>query len=68
MSRAARIQAHLLNMQVGDVVELPGRFTHADVHSAVQTHCRREIMRELLSFNITSKAGIVTVERLPFDV
>lgn len=68
MSRAAKIRAMLADMQVGDVIKLPARFSHADALYAVESHCRFEIMRELLNFAVSSKDGIATVERLPFDV
>ena len=68
MSIASRIRARLSEMQVGDVIELPPMQTHADAHYAVQSHCRREIMRELLLFNVRTVDGVVTIERLPFDL
>lgn len=55
-------------MQVGDVIEIAAPFTRSDAAYAVESHCRMMIMQELLDFNVVSKRGIITIERLPVDV
>jgi len=67
MTIAKRIRAILAEMEIGELRALEG-FNRSDVAYAVASHCRNEIMREILDYDVRTINGVVHVKRLPVDV
>lgn len=67
MNKSAEIRLVLAEMNEGETRQFTGT-SHSAVLYAVRSHCRNEIMREILDFDVTSKGGIVTVERRYVDI
>lgn len=67
MNKSKQIRAQLGAMKVGEKIEFVG-VPHSLVYYAMKSHCRNEIMREILDFTVTSKGDVVTVERNHVDL